>query len=244
MKFLSQVSVIAVGMMSVVTVGTALAGQTQYGDFSASVGLESDYRFRGITKSDEMLSANAGISWQHDSGFYAGLDGASVDLNDGNEATVEGIAYAGFGRNLGNGLQVSGAVTGTFYPGADTRFNYNYVELQGRTTYDFSFAHVAADLNYSPNFFGETGDAVYMGGRVDVPLMNTGITATATGGYQWIERNVRFGAPDYANWSLGANYNWRGVDLGAKYTDTNISNAWCADGCDATGVVSMGYKFF
>src|SRR4051794_16058840 len=51
-------------------------------DVSAQIGLMSDYRFRGISRSDEDPAAQAGITIRHESGLYAGVRGTTLGGND------------------------------------------------------------------------------------------------------------------------------------------------------------------
>ena len=60
---------------------------------------------------------------------------------------------------------------------------------------------LVATAAWSPNFFFETGSAVYLEGGADISLPYD-FTLAGRIGYQWIQRNVRYGAPDYANWSV------------------------------------------
>ncbi|HRQ61874.1 MAG TPA: TorF family putative porin, partial [Alphaproteobacteria bacterium] len=72
------------------------------GEFSASAALVSEYAFRGISQSDEHPALQGSIDYEHESGFYAGVWGSSVDFNDGSEATVETDLYAGLAGEIGN----------------------------------------------------------------------------------------------------------------------------------------------
>ena len=67
------------------------------------------------------------------------------------------------------------------------------------------------------------------------------------GGYQWVQRNPRYGVPDYANWSVTlAREIYYGFTLTVGYYDTDIRKSQCGGGlkvCDARAVVSISRTF-
>ncbi len=61
------------------------------GDFSANVGVFSDYTFRGISQTGDEPAAQGGIDYSLDTGaegvgLYLGVWGSNVDFSDGDEA--------------------------------------------------------------------------------------------------------------------------------------------------------------
>ena len=60
---------------------------------SANAAITTDYRFRGISQSDESVAVQAGFDVEFTPGFYAGLWGSSVDFGgdipSGSYGTVE-----------------------------------------------------------------------------------------------------------------------------------------------------------
>lgn len=218
-----------------------------YGTFTGNIGFVNDYRFRGITQTAERPAVQGGFDWSHDSGLYAGAWGSNLDFNDGNQATMELDLYAGYKFAI-SGLNFDlGAIYYT-YPGASSNLNYDYWEGKILASYDFGFASVNGGLYYSPDFFGSaaggSGDALYSTVGFTVPVMDTGVSVVGNYGYQSIDKNANFaGIPDYSNWSAGLTYSWNGFNFSATYVDTDISKSKCADGCDATGIVSVSRSF-
>lgn len=207
------------------------------GELSANVGLFSEYNFRGIDQNDESPALQGGFDYSHDSGFYAGVWGSNVDFNDGDEANLELDFYSG----------VSGEVSGVswdlggiyyYYPGADSSLDYDFFEVAGALGYDFGAAAVSGSLNYSPEFFGETGDAYYYAANVDVPLPYD-LTASAHIGYQDIDEGN-----DYTDYSLGLGYSYAGFDFTVSYINTDLDEPEeCADGCDDRIVFGISKSF-
>jgi uncharacterized protein (TIGR02001 family) len=214
-----------------------------YGAFTGTIGFVNDYRFRGITQSGERPAIQGSIDWSHNSGLYAGVWGSSIDFNDGNQAEVETDVYGGY-KFAFSGLNFDVGVIGYLYPGANSSLNYDYWEGKVAASYDFGMAAVNAGLNYSPDYFGGSGDALFSSVGLTVPIMKTGVSFVGTYGYQAIDNNARFaGIPDYGTWTAGLTYSWNNFTFAASYLDTSIGRSHCADGCDATGIVSVSRTF-
>lgn len=207
------------------------------GEFSANVGFVTEYSFRGIDQNDEGPAIQGGFDYSHDNGFYAGIWGSNVDFNDGDEANVEVDIYAGLSGTLNN---VAWDIGGIYYayPGADSSLDYDFFEAAVALGYDFGLASVTGSVNYSPDFFGSTGDAVYSAAYVDVPLaydftLNTHI------GYQEIDEGT-----DYTDWSVGLSYSYANFDFSINYIDTDLDEPnECADGCEERIIFGISRSF-
>ena len=198
------------------------------GEFSANVALTSEYFFRGISQSDDRPAIQGGFDWSHDIGVYAGIWGSNVDFFD---AVVEIDYYAGFSKEID---AFSFDVGGIYYsyPGAMNSLDYDFFEVYGSAGYDFGFASVTAGLNYSPNYFGDSGSAVYSSLAVNVPIGEY-FYAGANVGYQTISDEMKFGLPDYVDWGVNAGATYKGFDFNIAYTDTDLSDSECDDLCGA-----------
>lgn len=64
-------------------------------------------------------------------------------------------------------------------------------------------------------------------------------------GRQTIEKNARFGTPDYTDWRIGITLPVSGFDLSATYYDTGLNRRECANtqNCDARGVLAISKAF-
>ena len=210
------------------------------GDFSANVALTTDYVFRGISQSNEEPTVQGGIDWSHaDTGLYLGIWGSGVDFTD---ASSEFDLYGGIAGTVGD---ISWDLGGIYYhyPGSDDNLNYDFWELAVAAGYDFGVAQTSLSLNYSPDYFGASGDSYYLATYATVPLPYD-LTLSAHAGHQWIEDNAAFGTPDYTDWSLGLGYTVEGFDLGLTYNDTDLKEPGeCADGCGARLVFSVSKSF-
>lgn len=225
---------------------TALAGEgegniTPSLTLSGTVAATSDYVYRGITQNDEKPAIQGSIDVAHASGVYGGVWGSPVDFNDGNEAEIELDWYAGYSYESG---AWSGDVRLTYfwYPGADRSLDYDYAEISYTAGYDFEVVSLGAMLAYSPEYFGDTGDAEYVQAKLDVPLPHD-FSAHAYVGHQWVEDNASYGLPDITDWNIGVGYEWKGATFDLSYIDTNLSKRECADGCEARVVGTVSYTF-
>jgi len=243
MKHHSLLSILAFSTLTVVAIPTNVFAEDAVSDFevSANVGFVSEYSFRGIKQSDEHPAIQGGFDVGHSSGLYAGVWASNVDFDDGDKTSMEVDVYAGYAGSFKGVSYDIGAIYYA-YPGADSSDNYDFVEGAVSVGYDFDVAAVAASVNYSPEYFGDSGDAFYYALGVDVPLP-ADLSLSAHVGRQSIDDNTAFGVPDYTDWSLGLGYNYKGFDLSVAYIDTDLNSTECADGCDSKVIFGVSRSF-
>jgi len=211
-------------------------------DASANVGFVSDYAFRGISQSDEGIALQGGFDVEHDIGLYAGVWGSNIDFNTDDNADIEVDLYAGYSNSVGKFSYDVGAIYYA-YPGADTARDYDFYEIALAAGYDFDVAEVTASINYSPDYFNESGDAQYYALSASAPLPRE-FSLSAHVGRQDIDDNDTFGVPDYTDWSIGVGYAIEGFDLSLTYVDTDLDEpSECADGCDARVIFGISRSF-
>lgn len=219
---------------------SAAAQAGEAGNFTANVAFTSDYVFRGISQSNEEPTIQGGFDWAHpDTGLYLGVWGSGVDFND---ATTEIDLYGGIGGSVDKLSWKAGGIY-YYYPGADDSLNYDFAEIAVSVGYDFEVAQATVSVNYSPNYFGDSGDAWYPSLNVVVPLPKD-FSAEAHAAYQAIDDNAAFGVEDYTDWSLGLNYAYEGFNFGLKYIGTDLDEpSECADGCGDRVVFTVSRSF-
>jgi uncharacterized protein (TIGR02001 family) len=211
-------------------------------DFSANVGLFSEYVFRGITQSDESLALQGGFDVSHINGLYAGIWGSNVDFNDGDEAHLEIDIYAGYSGAVENFSYDFGVIYYA-YPGAENELDYDFWETALSVGYDFDIFSASASINYSPDYFGDSDDAFYYAAGIDIPVTeNIGFSTHI--GFQEIDKNSEFGVEDYIDWSVGLSYSVADFDISLQYIDTDLDEpSECADGCDTRFVLGISKSF-
>lgn len=208
------------------------------GEFSTCVTFLSQYRFRGVTQSDEDAAIQGSIDYCHDCGLYIGVWGSNVDFNDEDEAHMELDIYAGFVYCY-DCFELDLGVIGYFYPGSASSLDYDYIELMMALTYSFrELFSLTGSLNYSPDNFGSSGHALYSKVAVEVPLI-CNFALCGHMGYQSIEDNDVFGLPDYYDWGAALSFRIQCLTLKLEYVDTDLSTAESASGSDAALIFSV-----
>ena len=81
-------------------------------EIDAEIGLNSDYRFRGISLSNEKVAVQPTLTLSHESGFYAGVWGSSLP-DSPLYGKFELDLYAGFATEIAPGTSVD--IGATFY---------------------------------------------------------------------------------------------------------------------------------
>ena len=219
--------------------------------FSANVALSTDYRFRGITQTNRDPAISGGFDYSNDTyGFYAGVWASNLDFGvpDPDQATMELDYYGGFSGTVANGIgwDISGIYYS--YPGSNTgpgNASYDYFEIAGKLSHDFEKFSVDAGVNYSPDYFFESSDFVYVYGDVTVPLPQ-GFSLAGHVGHSSIKDNAQFGTPDYVDWKFGVSKDIGKFTFDVSYVDTDMSKAECFGGsnfCSATAVFSVSTSF-
>lgn len=221
----------------------ALAEDLFGGQWSANLGVVSDYSFRGISQSDESAALQGGFDWTHASGPYLGIWGSTIDLPD---ADVEFDLYGGWGGTLGNGMNWKLGAIYYAYPGAAGSLDYDYWEGTGSLGYDFGFLSTTLGMNISPDFFAGSGFATYSYADATVPLklgqeFDMGLTAHV--GNQTVQDNDDFGSPDYIDYGLGVKLGYAGYNASLQYIGTDMDEPQDCTGCDGRVVFGLSRAF-
>ena len=212
--------------------------------WSVTIGATTDYRFRGISQSDQSPAVQGSIDFKSESGFFAGAWASNIDFNDDGLITdgdtkVELDLYAGFSHDFSE--TTSGVLKAVYYayPTADYlpgTNDYNYFELIADLSHDFGSASVTGEIAWTPDYFYESGNAVALTGTLAVPLADKfwffdgGLSASGHAGYQWIDENATYGTPDYFYYDIGLSAVWGPATFDVRWVDTDLSKAECYGG--------------
>ncbi len=217
---------------------------------TGSVALVSDYRFRGVSQSDEELAVQGGVTLNHESGFYGGFWASNLaGWGTFGGANMELDLLAGYKFKPSEAATVDVGVTWYMYPGGfdNTDFFEPYAKLSGT----IGPASLTAGIAYAPKqqalgayYFngtsaaagvyddeGDKNDNLYAWGDAAAGLPGLPLTAKAHIGYS--NGNGGLGpfatsvAPtgEYWDWLIGADFVVPGTPLtiGVAYVDTDIS---------------------
>jgi uncharacterized protein (TIGR02001 family) len=200
---------------------------------SGEVNLLSDFRFRGISRSDEDPALQGAVTVTVPGGFYAGARGTTLkDVQDLGNVQLD--LYAGYNADLGRG---TAADFGLMY--------FVFPDGEGKTDYFEPYASVSHQLGpvlgtvgakYAPEQDAIGGeDLLYLFGEVEAAIPLTPLTLTAQAGRQ---DAGAFG--EYWTWSVGARAAMGPFNAGIRYVDTDLAPL---PNVDAGLVLSLGLRF-
>lgn len=192
-----------------------LASQAQTellgGEVEFNASLKSDYRFRGVSKTDNDFAAQGGADWYSDSGIYVGAWASNV--SDFKSADLETNFYVGFATEI-NGLIYDFGATAYVYPGGiDSR----YIEAYGSVGVDFGLLTNSVGIAYMPsqdNIGNQDNVYFYNDTRGSIP--DTPFNIDLHLGYE----DGAFGDGKW-DWKIGTSVTFEMFELGIAYVDTN-----------------------
>jgi len=203
----------------------------------------SDYRYRGISRSEGNPVVQGNVDWVHSSGFYAGVWASNVDFNESGPGYVEVAPYGGYKFSV-DGTTLNTGLIFYNYPREKPGEHYQYVEGKVAVDHNFDFVDLNAAIKVSPNYYDDSGTAVYPTVGFKAPIGATNASITGSFGHLWVRNNDALELPDYSDWSLGLAYKWHGFSFAAQYIDTSLSKDDCGDRkCSATAMFSVSRKF-
>ncbi len=189
----------------------ALPWHQAVGEISGRLTLASEYIYRGKALSDRNPVLQAGIDYDHPSGFFVGAWASTVDLpSPSGRRDAELDYYVGW--HFSNESRFSGALSLTryTYPGQTTSFDYDYNELLATASWDGRYS---LEFGYAHDVYGSVVDSHHVELRVDWPLRSAWVIS---GG---------LGMNDLSD--LGSSrYTYGDVGLSARYARLTIDLRW------------------
>lgn len=210
-----------------IVTGDSLAGGFE---ISGNVALTTDYKFRGISQSDESIAVQGGFDAEFGPGFYVGIWGSTVDFdcNDipedcsGYDGSLELDYYGGWSSSIGDtdfGIDVGYIYYD--YPGDDGDEG-DYQEFYvGGSWRDFSL-----QVNYSDDYYAETDEFWYISGDYSFTLLDD-FSVGLHVGYNMLEEDGGFLSSDedaYTDYSVSVTYSWATVDFTLAYVGTDLDD--------------------
>jgi len=222
-------------------------------NFSATAAITSDYVFRGLSQTDEDPAGQVSFDYKHPVGFYMGVWGSNVAdyISEGN---MELDLYAGFKKEIMENLTYEVSVIYYWYPSDSRDPEKDYVEAHAGLSYAFTKLPLEPNLgvgfNYSPDFYGEDGDAYFVSTALRLMLpFQFGLGFEL--GYQYVEGDKTTGGGlgldgedgyNYLFWRIGLSKEVLGFNLDLSYYDTNESEYFGKIGDDRI-VLSISRSF-
>lgn len=197
----------------------------------------SQYRFRGLSQSNNQPVVQGSMTISHSSGLYVSVWGSSASSNGFNDSPIdiggtEIDIYGGFAKDLG-GVKVDVGVYGYIYPGS-SKINFpiqssNYVEVYGSLAKTLGPVTAKVGVYYAPaqkvfnlNFSSPTRNNTYVYGELSsgipgTPISLHGHLGHTGGGFDYYKQ--------YIDYTVGVSYTWKALTLDASLVGTNISRS-------------------
>lgn len=219
---------------------------------SGSVGLVSDYRFRGVSQTDKEMGVQGGITLSHASGFYAGTWGSNLaGWGTFGGSNTELDLFGGYKLALGDGLSLDAGLTWYMYPGGADKTDF--AELYAKLGATVGPVNLLGGIAYAPkqealgrwyvsgasastgiyDAPGDKEDNLYVWADISSTIPETPVTLKGHIGYSngnsGLGPNGTSVAPTgkYVDWLLGVDVAVPSTPLtvGVAYVDTNITKA-------------------
>lgn len=193
---------------------------------SGNLGLTSDYRFRGISQTQNAPAVQGGIDYAHSSGFYVGNWNSSVSSSMyTNGAGVKSDVYAGYKKEI-MGVTVDVGSYNYFYPRATTAgTGSNFDTYEGFVGLGYGPVAVKYSRTLGNGYFGTTNakGTGYYEANVNYLIPGSKISLLAHAGRTNVANQS---TGDYDDYNFGLGYDLVGWNIAAKYyTNSGLSSA-------------------
>lgn len=220
MRFSTASGVSACGLaLGALALGASPAARAQ--GWGGSLGLSSDYVYRGQTQSDNQPAVQADLHYYAPSGWFAGLWTSSVKRSPFDSTSAEFDPYLGVQWPFAGDWSARVEAVRHQYPWNNSERHYNYDEVSGTLAYsDRAFVTVA----FSPDA-GVEARSGNVSGRATLsydlalhqPLPHA-FSLNAGVGYYDLRWSVDTG---YVYWNAGIGYDFGRVQLDLSYVGTD-----------------------
>ena len=210
-------------VFGIIAAATAAPAFAQEVTVTGNVALATDYTFRGVSQTDGSPAIQGGFDVAFgDSGLYAGTWASNVAFG----SSIELDVYGGYKFALG-GVAMDVGVLGYLYPNApgDDGAELDYWELYAKPSIALTDKFtLGGALYYSPEFTGETGDALYyeVNGAY---AFSPELSLSGGVGVQTVDTDGVFaGEDEYTTWNVGGTYSAFGLGFDLRYHGTDVDD--------------------
>lgn len=248
----------ALGAVSAIAlVGSAVPGladgeEAAKSSWSGNVTLTSDYRFRGISQTDNNTALQGGLQYNGSQGLYVGAWASNVDF--ASDVSTELDLFVGYTHALSENTSLTGQLIYYWYLNADDASETNYWELSAKLEHQMDKIGLSLEVAYSP----EQSSDIYSNGLAitggieaavieSLPLFSDGMSISGHVGHQMLDDNVLADLPDYTFYDAGVTFAAGAFALDVRYISTDLDEAecysglqWCEGGVVVSGSLSFG----
>ena len=197
----------------------AVGFATAQAEVTGNLGLTSDYRFRGISQSQNAPAVQGGVDYSHDSGFYVGNWNSSVSSQVYTSgAGIESDLYAGWKKDIYKGLTLDVGSYNYFYSRAkstaDTGSNFDTYE--GFVGLGYGPVSVKYNRTLGNGYFGTANakGTEYYQADVAYPVASSKVSLLAHAGRTEVANSSSL---NYTDYNFGVGYDLQGWNIAAKY---------------------------
>jgi uncharacterized protein (TIGR02001 family) len=194
---------------------------------TGSVSVVSDYRYRGVSLSDNEPAAQFAVTYDHATGWYAGAFVSTVKSPAYDTRGVQAISFAGYAWRMPSGLSLD---AGADYSIVTAAPRYDYPEVYA----GFAFQNVSGRVYYAPRYFGQSPGAVYGELNLAQPLLENVRVLVHVGALD-SAANKYYDNPSgvLIDGAVGIGVDWQGFSLQASWVGVNHSSgAYAVNGIE------------
>lgn len=223
--------------------------------FSGNAAVTTDYRFRGLSQTQNDPAVQAGFTLAHDSGVYFGLWGSNINFGSGTP-NLELDPSLGFATTLDSFASKPLLDVGVVYYNYPSASDLSWVEFYGKLTFASVLAEgdsILTNVNFTNDYAGADTNSWNVNAGYSVPFGSTGFGGVASVGYTVVddEDKYSFGGDDnYVDWKVGVNYAFKSIsgataELAAVGTniDTDAMDDATARGVETGAVFTLTKTF-
>ena len=207
------------GIAGVIGLGALSSACDAFAQLSGTVSVVSDYRYRGVSLSDNEPAAQLGITYDDAQGWYAGAFVSTAESAYYQTQGVQAIGFGGYAWRLASGLTLE---AGADYSVVTTSPRFDYPEIYA----GFAFQNVSGRVYYSPRYFGQDSPAVYGELNLAQPLRDDVHFVAHVGVLGSHAKNL-YSAPSgpVVDGAAGVSIVWNGFNLQVSWVGVNHASA-------------------
>ncbi len=217
-------------------------GSPAQAQLGLSASLDSDYRFRGLSLSDERPTLSVNLSYDDASGAYAGASAIGVDTAHSGVQFLGSVTYLGYARRGHGGLAWDVGLSNTNVTEYRRyKYSYDYTEAYAGIIGD----HLAAHVYYSPNYRGDDYSTLYadLDGAVrPAPQWrlfgHVGVLTPLSGRPDAVDRHERY------DFRAGVATQFKHLDLHLAWTVATPAPAYPPEPDGGRGAVVVGATYY